>query len=72
MKKAGAIQSVKAFAKDGSRYTFTINSLNPNKAFAADYFRIRYQTLPRGKSGRFADVSKVANMKKEVNVFIAH
>ncbi len=29
---------VKAFAKDGSRYTFRINDLNSNKRFASDYY----------------------------------
>jgi len=36
--KAGTIQSIKGFAKDGSRYTFAITRLSPNKAFAATQF----------------------------------
>lgn len=36
--KAGAIQSIKAFAKDGSRYTFSITRLTPNKALPATLF----------------------------------
>lgn len=36
--KAGSIQSVKAFGKDGSRYTFAITRFSPNKKFGADYF----------------------------------
>lgn len=36
--KAGAIQSVKGFAKDGSRYTFNITRMTPNKAIAAAQF----------------------------------
>lgn len=36
--KAGTIQSIKAFGKDGSRYTFAITRFSPNKKFAADYF----------------------------------
>ncbi len=36
--KAGLMQSIKAFAKDGSRYTFTITRLTPNKAIAATQF----------------------------------
>ncbi|MDO8366700.1 MAG: outer membrane lipoprotein carrier protein LolA, partial [Saprospiraceae bacterium] len=36
--KAGTIQSIKAFAKDGSRYTFLIMQLTPNKAIAASQF----------------------------------
>jgi outer membrane lipoprotein-sorting protein len=37
-KDSKEIVRVKAFAKDGSRYTFKLNNLNPNKRFAADYF----------------------------------
>ena len=36
--KAGTIQSIKAFGKDGSRYTFSITRFTPNKPLAADYF----------------------------------
>lgn len=36
--KAGTIYSVKGFAKDGSRYTFVITSLAPNKALPAAQF----------------------------------
>lgn len=36
--KAGTIESVKAFAKDGSRYTFVITKLSPNKTFVANQF----------------------------------
>ena len=36
--KAGTMQGVKAFAKDGSRYTFTITRLSPNKAIPATQF----------------------------------
>jgi hypothetical protein len=32
------MQGVKAFAKDGSRYTFTITRLSPNKAIPATQF----------------------------------
>ncbi len=32
------IMSVKAFARDGSRYTFSIEQFTPNKSFAANYF----------------------------------
>ncbi len=44
--KAGTIKSVKAFSKEGSRYTFTINSLSTNKAFAADYFSFDAKQFP--------------------------
>lgn len=36
--KAGTIQSVKAFAKDGSRYTFNITRLSANKAIPAGQY----------------------------------
>lgn len=36
--KAGTIQSIKAFAKDGSRYTFSITRFSPNKALPAAQF----------------------------------
>lgn len=32
------IMEVKAFAKDGSRYTFRLKNVNANKQFAANYF----------------------------------
>ena len=44
--KAGSIQSVKAFGKDGSRYTFSINKFTPNKQFAADYFTFDAKKYP--------------------------
>lgn len=34
----GTIQSIKAFAKDGARYTFTITKLSTNKALPAGQF----------------------------------
>lgn len=37
---------VKAFAKDGSRYTFRMNGLNPNKRFASDYFAFSKTKYP--------------------------
>ncbi len=36
--KAGTIQSIKAFAKDGSRYTFSITRFSPNKALTPGQF----------------------------------
>jgi chaperone LolA len=36
--KASTIQSVKGFAKDGSRYTFTISRITPDKAMPATIF----------------------------------
>lgn len=44
--KAGSIQSVKAFAKDGSRYTFAVSKLTPNKQFAADHFSFDTKKYP--------------------------
>ncbi len=44
--KAGTIQSVKAFNKDGSRYTFAITRFSPNKKFAADYFTFDPKKYP--------------------------
>lgn len=44
--KAGTIQSVKAFGKDGSRYTFVITRHSPNKKFAADYFTFDAKKYP--------------------------
>ena len=44
--KAGNIQSIKAFGKDGSRYTFAITRFSPNKKFAADYFTFDPKKYP--------------------------
>jgi outer membrane lipoprotein-sorting protein len=44
--KAGAIQSIKAFGKDNSRYTFTINRFSPNKVLAGDYFAFDTKKYP--------------------------
>ncbi len=44
--KQGTIEEVKAFAKDGSRYAFTINKLTPNKKFAATYFTFDTKKYP--------------------------
>lgn len=44
--KAGTIESIKAFAKDGSRYAFKITKLTPNKPFAADYFQLDPKKFP--------------------------
>ena len=44
--KAGTIQSIKAFNKDGSRYTFAITRFSPNKKFAADYFTFDTKKYP--------------------------
>ncbi|MEL7426691.1 MAG: outer membrane lipoprotein carrier protein LolA [Bacteroidota bacterium] len=37
---------VKAFAKDGSRYTFRISNINSNKRFASDYFAFSESKYP--------------------------
>lgn len=44
--KAGTINGIKAFSKDGSRYTFTITKLSPNKAFPAGYFQLDPKQYP--------------------------
>lgn len=44
--KTLSIESIKAFAKDGSRYTFKISRLTPNKAFAADHFTFDPKKYP--------------------------
>jgi len=44
--KAGSIQSVKAFGKDGSRYTFVVTRQSPNKKFAADHFTFDPKKYP--------------------------
>lgn len=44
--KAGTIQSIKAFAKDGSRYTFQITRFTPNKAFAQNHFSFDPKQVP--------------------------
>ena len=38
--------SVKAFAKDGSRYTFQLTSFTPNQQFASDYFTFNANKFP--------------------------
>ena len=40
------VVSVKAFAKDGSRYTLNMTSTQPNKAFAAGYFTFDPSQFP--------------------------
>ncbi len=40
------IVRVLAFAKDGSRYTFKLNKLQPNKKFAAGYFEMNDGKFP--------------------------
>ncbi len=44
--KALTIESIKAFSKDGSRYTFKITRLSPNKVYAADYFTLDPKKYP--------------------------
>lgn len=48
--------SIKAFAKDGGRYTFAIAKLTPNKKFAASHFTLDPK-ISRRKSRRPADVN---------------
>jgi len=44
--KTGTIVGIKAFGKDGSRYTFTIGKLTPNKKFAAGHFQFDAKQYP--------------------------
>jgi outer membrane lipoprotein-sorting protein len=44
--KAGTIQSIKAFSKDNSRYTFVISRLSSNKKFTADTFSFDAKKYP--------------------------
>lgn len=44
--KAGTIERIKAFAKDGGRYTFQITRLTPNKKFAAGHFSFDAKKYP--------------------------
>jgi outer membrane lipoprotein-sorting protein len=43
---AGSVQIVKAFGKDGSRYTFSITKLTPNKKFDAGHFTFDAKKYP--------------------------
>ena len=45
-KKKNSIMHIKVFAKDGSRYTFKIDELIPNKKFAANYFKFDTKKFP--------------------------
>lgn len=44
--KAGTIESIKAFGKDGSRYTFAVTRFSPNKPMTADYFSFDEKKYP--------------------------
>lgn len=44
--KTGTIQSIKAFGKNGDRYTFTVNRFYPNKALDANYFKFDSSKFP--------------------------
>lgn len=44
--KNKSIESIKAFAKDGSRYTFKITRLSPDKKFSGDYFTLDPKKYP--------------------------
>lgn len=41
-----AIVRVKAFAKDGSRYTFRLQKVTPNKTFSSDFFSFSEKKFP--------------------------
>ena len=44
--KSGTIESIKAFAKDASRYTFTITRLSTDKQFPATHFQLNQKDFP--------------------------
>ncbi|MEY3194650.1 MAG: hypothetical protein RIQ78_747 [Bacteroidota bacterium] len=44
--KAGSMEQIKAFGKDGSRYTFNITKFSPNKVLSADYFSFDTKKYP--------------------------
>lgn len=44
--KASTIESIKAFAKDGSRYAFEITRLTPGKSFSSDHFQLKGKDYP--------------------------
>jgi outer membrane lipoprotein-sorting protein len=44
--KAGSIESIKAFGKDGSRYTFNITRLSTNKPFETGHFQFDSKKYP--------------------------
>lgn len=45
-KSTAEVVNAMAFGKDGSRYTFTINQLTPNKTFAANHFTFDKAKFP--------------------------
>ena len=45
-KKKNSIMHIKVFAKDGSRYTFKISEITPNKKFATNYFQFDAKKFP--------------------------
>ncbi len=45
-KKANMIARIKAFSKDGSRYTFKLNKVSPNKAYDASLFEFKKSECP--------------------------
>jgi outer membrane lipoprotein-sorting protein len=45
-KKKQEIIRVKAFGKDGTRYTFKLNGMNANKTFPASYFTFKKEDYP--------------------------
>jgi outer membrane lipoprotein-sorting protein len=48
-KKTNLIDSIKAFSKDGSRYTFSITRHKPQASFGAGYFKFDAAKYPRVK-----------------------
>lgn len=44
--KTNSIKSIKAFAKDGGRFTFTLGTLKTNKPFSAGHFALSANQFP--------------------------
>ncbi|MBN8681404.1 MAG: outer membrane lipoprotein carrier protein LolA [Chitinophagales bacterium] len=44
--KAGQIAYIRAFARDGSRYTFSLTRQTPNKTFTGNYFQMDTKQYP--------------------------
>jgi outer membrane lipoprotein carrier protein len=44
--KSSSIKSIKAFAKDGGRFTFTLGTLKTNKAFPSGHFALNASQFP--------------------------
>ena len=45
-KPKNEVMNLTAFAKDGSRYTFTLEKVIPNKSFPAEFFAFKKSEYP--------------------------